>query len=74
MYISEADLEKIQDDIVMSVSTAFLQVLMNKELLQIANDQIELTKTNLLRLNELVNSGKMARGELYEMEAQQAKE
>ena len=45
MYISEADLERIQDDIVMSVSTAFLQVLMNKELIQIANDQIELTKT-----------------------------
>lgn len=74
VFISEADLEKIQDDIVMSVSTAFLQVLMNKELLQISNEQIDLTLTNLLRLNELVNSGKMARGELYELEAQQAKE
>ena len=74
VYISEADLERIQDDIVMSVSTAFMQVLMNKELLQIANNQIELTKTNLARLTELVNSGKMARGELFEMEAQQAKE
>jgi outer membrane protein len=58
----------------MSVSTAFLQVLMNKELLQIANDQIELTQINIVRLNELVNSGKIARGELYELEAQQAKE
>ncbi len=74
MYISEADLERIQDDIVMSVSTAFLQVLMNKELIQIANDQIELTKTNLTRMNELVDNGKMARGELYELEAQMAKE
>ena len=74
MFISEADLQKIQDDIVMSVSTAFMQVLMNKELLQISNEQIELTLTNLLRLNELVNSGKVARGELYEIEAQQAKE
>lgn len=74
MYISEADLEKIQDDIVMSVSTAFLQVLMNKELLQITNDQIALTESNLARLNELVNSGKVARGELYELEAQQATE
>ena len=27
MFISEADLQKIQDDIVMSVSTAFMQVL-----------------------------------------------
>lgn len=74
MFISEADLQKIQDDIVMSVSTAFMQVLMNKELLQISNEQIELTQTNLQRLNELVNSGKVARGELYEIEAQQAKE
>lgn len=74
MFISEADLKKIQDDIVMSVSTAFMQVLMNKELLLISNEQIELTKTNLLRLNELVSSGKVARGELYEIEAQQAKE
>ncbi len=74
VYISEADLEKIQDDIVMSVSTAFMQVLMNKELLQIANDQIELTKTNIARLNELVNSGRMAKGELLELESQQAQE
>lgn len=74
VFISEADLEKIQDDIVMSVSTAFLQVLMNKELLQIANDQLLLTKTNLARLNELVNSGRMAKGELLELEAQQAQE
>ena len=74
MYISEADLERIQDDIVMSVSTAFLQVLMNKELLQIADDQIELTNINITRMTELVNSGKMAKGELYELEAQLAKE
>lgn len=74
MYISEAELEQIQDDIIMSVSTAFLQVLMNKELLEIANDQIELTEENIRRLTELVNSGKIARGELYELEAQKAKE
>ena len=71
---SEADLEKIKDDIVMSVSTAFLQVLMNKELLRISQEQIELTKANIVRRTELVKSGKMAQGELYELEAQQAKE
>ncbi len=74
VHISEAELEKIQDDIIMSVSTAFMQVLMNKELLDIANDQVELTKTNIARLNELVTSGRMARGELLELESQQAQE
>ncbi len=71
---SEADLEKIKEDIVMSVSTAFLQVLMNKELLRISEEQIELTKANIARRTELVKSGKMAQGELYELEAQQAQE
>jgi len=74
MYASEADLEKMQDDIIMSVSTAFLQALLNKELLQIAENQLETTQANLERRTELVNSGKMAQGELYEQEAQLAKE
>ncbi|MFA6913342.1 MAG: TolC family protein, partial [Proteiniphilum sp.] len=32
MYASEADLDKMRDDIIMSVSTAFLQALLNREL------------------------------------------
>lgn len=71
---SEADLQQIEDEIIMSVSTAFLQVLMNKELLQIATEQINLTKENMKRREALVQSGKMAQGELYELEAQAAKE
>ena len=74
MYASEADLEKMQDDIIMSVSTAFLQALLNKELLQIAESQLETTSADLERRTELVNSGKIAQGELYEQEAQLAKE
>ncbi|WP_129594394.1 TolC family protein [Seramator thermalis] len=71
---SQADLDKIRDDIVISVSTAFLQVLLNKELLQISEDQIELTNANILQRSELIKSGKMAEGEIYELEAQKAKE
>ena len=74
MQASEADLEKMRDDVVMSVSTAFLQALLNRELLQIAENQIETTQANLQRRSELVKSGKMAQGELYELEAQLAKE
>lgn len=74
MYASEADLEKMQNDIEMSVTTAFLQALLNKELLHIANNQLETTKADINRRTQLVNSGKMARGELLEIEAQQASE
>ncbi len=74
MYASEADLEKMQDDIVMAVSTAFLQALLNKELLMIAENQIETTEADLNRREALVASGRLAEGELYEVEAQIARE
>lgn len=71
---SEADLEKFKDDIEMSVATAFLQVLLQKELVVIANEQIDITKENINRQNELIAGGKMAKGEIYELEAQYARE
>lgn len=74
MYASIADLEKMQDDIIMSVSTAFLQVLLNKELLSIAENQIKTTEADYARRKALVESGRMAEGELFEIEAQQARE
>ena len=74
MHASEADLDKMRDDIIMSVSTAFLQVLLNRELLQIAETQLETTRADIARRTELVKSGRMAQGELYEQEAQLARE
>ncbi|HLW10486.1 MAG TPA: TolC family protein, partial [Fermentimonas sp.] len=74
MHASVADLEKMKDDIIMSVSTAFLQVLLNKELLSIAENQIKTTGADFDRRKALVESGRMAEGELFEIEAQQARE
>lgn len=74
MNASDADMLKLQEDIILSVSTAFLQVLLYQELLQIASDQLELTNVNLKQRNALVESGKLAEGELYELEAQLARE
>lgn len=74
MGAANADMERFKDEIEMSVATAFLQVLLQKELVEIAKQQIELTKVNMDRQNELIESGKMARGEIYELEAQQARE
>ena len=71
---ANADLEKFRDDIEMSVTTAFLQVLLQKELLRIADEQIELTEVNIRQRGELISSGKMANGEIYELEAQHARE
>lgn len=74
MIASDADLEKIKSDITTSVAAAFLQILLNKELLQIATDQLELTKTKIEQRKGLVTAGKMAEGEMYDLLAQKAKE
>jgi len=74
MYASEADLEKMKSDITTSVAAGFLQILLNKELLQIATDQLELTKTKIEQRKALVASGKMAEGEMYDLVAQESKE
>ena len=71
---SDADMKKMQSDLVMSVSTAFLQVMLNKELLQIAKDQHDLTMTKIEQRKVLVSAGKMAEGEIYELIAQESKE
>ena len=69
LKISEAGLEKIREDIILSVSTAFLQVLLNKELLQNSIDLL-----NPIFLWILVLHGRLAEGEIYELQAQQSKE
>ncbi|HRZ97066.1 MAG TPA: TolC family protein [Paludibacter sp.] len=71
---SEADLQLIQRDMIMSVSTAFLNVLLDKELLQVATDQLTLTKSKIEQQKSLVKAGKLAEGEIYELLAQEAKE
>ncbi len=71
---SEADLKKMQSDLVLSVSTAFLQVLLDKELLKNAKDQLDVTHSKIEQQRQLVESGKMAEGEMYELIAQESKE
>lgn len=74
LLASKADLEKIRQDIALSVASAFMQMLLNKELLQISNDQLALTKNKIEQRKALITNGKMAEGEMFELEAQAAKE
>lgn len=73
-YASEADLENMEKDIIISVNTAFLQVLMNKELLRIAEEQLSLTKESVKDRKVLIENGKLPEGELYELLSQEAQE
>ena len=74
LLASGADWLKVEKDIILNVSTVFLQVLQNKELLQNAANQLDLTRKLMTQRKELIQAGKLAEGEIYELQAQEAKE
>ncbi len=74
MLAANADLEKIQEDIRLNVTVAYLQVLLYKENKQTALSQIELTSQKLEQRVALVAAGKLPEGELFELKAQLARE
>ncbi|OJX87592.1 MAG: transporter [Paludibacter sp. 47-17] len=74
MLAAKADLEKIQEDIRLNVTVAYLQVLLYKENKQTALSQLELTNQKLEQRAALVTAGKLPEGELFELKAQLARE
>jgi outer membrane protein len=62
-------LEDLKDDIRLNVANAYLQVLSNKELLNVATAQYAFTSQDMERTRELVESGVLPRGDLLEIQA-----
>lgn len=71
---SEQDLERFRDDISLSVALAYLQILLNQELVSATEAQVELTAQQIERTQKLVDAGSLARGNLLDIEAQAARE
>ncbi len=62
-------LENLKDDIRLNVAQAYLQILSNKEALEVSKAQYAVTQQDLERTKELVSSGVVPRGDLLELEA-----
>lgn len=71
---SLADLEKLKNDISLNVSSAYLSVLFNIELLETSQFQLDITLQQEERTQKLVNAGSLARGDLLEIQSQKANE
>lgn len=70
-----AALEEIaaaKDDITLNIISQYLQVLYNKEILQVAQDQANLSELELNRRKELLDAGKIPELDLLEAESQLA--
>ena len=68
------DLEKAREDVSLNVTALYLQVLFNKELLKVAEKQVELSRIQVERSEMLVRSGKSPESELFESRALLAKD
>ena len=62
-------LENIKDDIKIEIINAYLQILANKESLKISKAQFSVVNQDLQKTKELVEVGRLAEGDLLEIEA-----
>lgn len=68
------DTDKVLNDIMVNVATAYLQVLYSLEQTNISEGQLAITQMQLARTVQLVEGGMLARGDLLAIEAQLAAE
>ena len=71
---SKYDAEKIANDISINIITAFLQLMYNKELVAVNKDKLELSKLQVNRISEMVDVGRLPKGNLLDTESQMAQE
>ncbi len=74
LLATEQDLEGFRDNISLNVALAYLQILLNNELVATTASQVELTNQQIDRTRKLVDAGSLARGNLLDIEAQAARE
>lgn len=74
LLATEQDLEGFRDNISLNVALAYLQILLNNELVATTASQVELTNQQIDRARKLVDAGSLARGNLLDIEAQAARE
>jgi outer membrane protein len=74
LMASLADLERLKNDVSLNIASAYLQILFSKELLSIAEGQLEITRQQVERTRRLVDAGSLPQGNLLEIQAQEASE
>ena len=71
---SQYDTEKVANDISVNIITAFLQLMYNKELVEVHQDKLALSKLQVDRISKMVEVGRLPKGDLLDTESQMAQE
>ena len=68
------DYENTVNNTALSITNYFLQIVLNRELLKVAEKQLEISQEQLSRAQKQVLAGSLAETSLYELEAQKARD
>jgi len=68
------DMQKAKDDMMLNIAGMYLQILFAEELVLVDEAQMEVTKQQIERTQQLVDAGSLAKGALLEIVAQLARE
>lgn len=71
---SQQDLQDISDNVALNVALAYLQILLNKELVTANENQLNITLQQIDKTKKLVDAGSVAKGNLLQIQAQAAQE
>ncbi len=74
LLASELDLQSIKDNISLSIALAYLQILLNKELVSTTGNQLLITKQQIGKTKKMFDAGSVAKGNLLQIESQAAGE
>ena len=68
------DVEKTKNDIALNITSLYLQIIFNQELLGVAQGQYEITRQQVDLTQKLVDAGSLPYGNLLEIKSQAARE
>lgn len=69
-----SDLEAMKESIALNVALSYLQILLNRELVTVTENQLAITREQIDKTRKMVDAGSLAMGTLLDIEAQAARE
>ena len=74
LMASEQDLQSIKDNISLNIALAYLQILLNNELVTATDNQLQITLQQIEKTRKMYDAGSVAKVNLLQIEAQAASE
>jgi outer membrane protein len=68
------DIDRTKNDVSLNIANAFLQIVLARELVNITQNQVNTTNTQLTRIKKLVDAGALPRFNQYDVESQLSSE